>query len=168
MGVKSAWMDSFIVSIGSCVHGHLDYFLQPSLGGRPNTKPLGDHGTLNAHGCWFILFYHVWGPAWQEVRWNIIWVRARWHMASHSLEALWLHCMILEVSWDNLRTLSFGLFQFHGHGSWLACEVALSVSRATWNYVLLCKLLTICFFFKFPRKDWIGWGILYNMNDFTW
>ena len=43
-------------------HNHLDYFRKPLLGGRPNTK-LGDHGTLNAHNCWFILFYHVWGPA---------------------------------------------------------------------------------------------------------
>jgi hypothetical protein len=33
--------------------------------------------------------------------------------------------MILEVSWDGLWTLSFGLSQSHGHGSWLVCEVAL-------------------------------------------
>jgi hypothetical protein len=33
--------------------------------------------------------------------------------------------MILEVCWDGFRTLSFGLSQFHGHGSWLVCEVAL-------------------------------------------
>ena len=36
-------------------HGCLDCFQKPPLGGRPNTK-LGDHGTLNAHRCWFILF----------------------------------------------------------------------------------------------------------------
>jgi hypothetical protein len=33
--------------------------------------------------------------------------------------------MILEVSWDGIWTLSFGLSQFHGHGSWHVCEVAL-------------------------------------------
>jgi hypothetical protein len=33
--------------------------------------------------------------------------------------------MILKVSWDILWTLSFGLSQSHGHGSWLMCEVAL-------------------------------------------
>ena len=33
--------------------------------------------------------------------------------------------MISEVSWDSLWTLSFGLSQFHGHGFWLVCEVAL-------------------------------------------
>jgi hypothetical protein len=32
--------------------------------------------------------------------------------------------MILEVSLDGLWTLSFGLSQFHGHGSWLVREVA--------------------------------------------
>jgi hypothetical protein len=32
-----------------------------------------------------------------------------------------------EVWWDGLGTLSFGLSQFHGHGSWLACEVALII-----------------------------------------
>ena len=32
--------------------------------------------------------------------------------------------MILEVYWDGLWTLSFGLSQFHGYGSWLMCEVA--------------------------------------------
>ena len=36
--------------------------------------------------------------------------------------------MILKVCWDSLWTLSFGLSQVHGHGSWLVCEVAL---RAT-------------------------------------
>jgi hypothetical protein len=39
-------------------HGHLDCFQNPPLGGRLNTKP-GDHGTLNAHDCWFILFRDV-------------------------------------------------------------------------------------------------------------
>ena len=43
-----------------------------------------------------------------------------------TLEGPWLHYMLLEVCWDNLRTLSFGLSQFHGHGTWLMCEVALS------------------------------------------
>jgi hypothetical protein len=33
--------------------------------------------------------------------------------------------MILEVCWDGHWTLSFGLSQSHGHGSWLVCEVAL-------------------------------------------
>ena len=44
--------------------------------------------------------------------------------------------MILEVSWDSLWTLSFGLSQFHGHVSWLMCEVAL---RGLWNFSNLMK-----------------------------
>ena len=63
-------------------HGHLDCFQKQPLGGRPNTK-LGDHGTLNAHNCWVILYYHVWGPAWIVIFWNKIWLRAPSHMVSH-------------------------------------------------------------------------------------
>ena len=60
------------------VHAHLDYFQKPSLEGRSNTDP-GDHGTLNARNWWFVLFYHVWGPAWIDVHWNSIWLRVRDH-----------------------------------------------------------------------------------------
>jgi hypothetical protein len=42
-----------------------------------------------------------------------------------TLEDMWPHYMILDVCWDGLWTLSFGLSQFRGHGSWLVCEVAL-------------------------------------------
>ena len=31
--------------------------------------------------------------------------------------------MVLEVPWDGLWTLSFGLSQSHGHGTWLVYEV---------------------------------------------
>ena len=106
-------------------HGHLDYFQRPPLGGRFDTKP-GDHGTLNAHNRWFILFYHVWGSVWM----SFIEIAFGWgpsHIWLHTtLEDSWPHCMILEVFWDGLWTLSFGLSQFDGHSSWLVCEVALS------------------------------------------
>ena len=58
--------------------GHLDYFQQPSLEGRLNTKP-GDHGNSNAQIHWFILIYHTW----IEIHRNSIRLRARSHMASH-------------------------------------------------------------------------------------
>ena len=64
-------------------HGHLDYFQNPPLGGRPNTKPSGDHGTPNAHNRQFILFHHVWEPAWIGIHWDSIWWRAGSHIASH-------------------------------------------------------------------------------------
>ena len=102
-------------------HGHLDYFSKPSLGGRSSTKP-GIHGIMNAHNHWFILFYDVWGTAWIEIHWNSISLRAWSRMTSHYT------LMILEVFWDGLWTPSFGLSQFHSHGSWLMCDVALRPS----------------------------------------
>ena len=63
-------------------HGYVDCFEKPLLGGRFNAKP-GDHDTRNAESHWFVLFYHVWGSTWIEVRWNSIWLRARSHMTSH-------------------------------------------------------------------------------------
>ena len=75
------YMDSYMASNGSCFMITLTILnKKPPLGGRPNTKP-GDHGTPNAHNCWFILIYHVW-PAWIEIHWNSIWLRAQSHMTS--------------------------------------------------------------------------------------
>ena len=84
---------------------------------------LGDHGTLNAHNCWFILFHHVWGPAWTKFNLNNIWLRAWAYMASRD-------------TWGSVTTLRgfggvlgrpletfFWLSQFCGLGSWLVCEV---------------------------------------------
>ena len=65
-------------------------------------------------------FYHVWWPAWIGIAFG--WGSG--HIWLHTtLEGPWPHHMILEVCWDNLWTLCFGLSQFHGHGSWLVCEV---------------------------------------------
>ena len=98
------------------VHGYLDYFQKSFLGGRPNTKPLGDHGTLNAHDRWFIVFYRIWGAAWIEVRWKSIWLRVWSHITSH-------YMMLEGVLGRLLDTFLLGS-QFHGHNSWLVCEVA--------------------------------------------
>ena len=43
-----------------------------------------------------------------------------------TVEDQWPHYMILDMPWDGLWTLSFGLPKFHGHNSWLVCEVALT------------------------------------------
>ena len=63
--------------------------------------------------------------------------------------------MILEVSWDGLRTLSFELSQFHGHGSWLVCEVALRLVDFGVSLVLDPWKRT-----QIPRRH--GWG--HNME----
>ena len=104
-------------------HGHLGCFQTPPLGGRSNTKP-GDHATPKSHSLWFILFYHEQRSASIEIHWNSIWLRAQSLMAA-------------QYTWGSVTTLhefggvlgrpldTFGLSQFHGHGSWLVCEVAL-------------------------------------------
>ena len=47
-----------------------------------------------------------------EIAFGHIWLHT-------TLEGPWPYDMNLEVSWDGLWTLSFGLSHFHGHGSWL-------------------------------------------------
>jgi len=86
-------------------HGHLNFFQKPPLGGRTNTKPW-DHGTPNTHNHWFILFYHAWGPAWIDIRWNSIWLRVQSHMPSHYTwgSMITLHAFggVLGQPWDTL------------------------------------------------------------------
>ena len=106
------------------IHGHLDYFQKLPLGGRANSK-LGDHGTPNAHNHWFILFYHLWGPAWIEIHWINTWLRAWSCMTSHytggSMTTLHSFGGVLGQPLDTL----FWALTIHGHDSWLVCEVAL-------------------------------------------
>ena len=75
-------MDSYMASNGSCFTLTWPIFQKPPHEGRPNTK-LGEHGTLNAHNHWFLLFYHVWRPAWIEIHRNSICLRAWSHMTLH-------------------------------------------------------------------------------------
>ena len=134
MDVNWTWIPTWHWMDHVSWHGHLDFFQKPLLGGRPNTN-LGGHDTLDAHNRMFIIFYHVWGPAWKK----IIEIAFAWgpgHIWRHTtLEAPWPHYMILEVCWDGLWTLSFKLSQFHDHGSWLVCEVALSSQPICWCYL---------------------------------
>ena len=44
--------------------------------------------------------------------------------------------MITEVCCDGRWIRSFGLSQFHGHGSWLVCGVAGSYRGADWSRVI--------------------------------
>ena len=114
-----AYMYSHMASNGSCFtitwiifKNHL---LEVGL-----TKPR-DHGTLKAYNGRFTLSYHTW-----DIHWNLIRLRARSHMTSQYTQGsvTTLHDFG-GVFWRPLDTF-FGLSQFHGHGSWLVCEVALS------------------------------------------
>ena len=105
MDVKSTWIRSYMASNGSCVMVTWVVFkihlLEVGL-----IQNWGDYGIPNVHNCWFILFYHVWGFAWIEMAFG--WGPC--HIWLHiTLEDPWPHYMILEVSWDNLWKLSFGL-----------------------------------------------------------
>ena len=130
MDIKSTWIPTwhrmdhvFMVT--------WDYFQKPPLGGRPNTKPLGDHGTMNTRNHWFVLFYHVWGPALIGIHWNSIRLRARSHMTSHYTwgSVTTLHNFGGVLGHRGLWTLFFWALTIpwsRTHGSWLVCGVALS------------------------------------------
>ena len=118
---RSMWMPSGckvymnMASNGSCFTVTWTIIKTHLLEGTPNTKP-GDRGTPKAHNHLVILFYHAWGPAWIKIHW----IEFGWgpgHTWLHTtLEGTWPYYMILEVCWDGLWTLPFGLSQFHGHG----------------------------------------------------
>ena len=75
------YMDSYMTSNRSCFMITWTILKNHLLKVGLNTKPW-DHITTNAHNRWFILSYHVWEPAWIEINWNSIWLRAWSHMAS--------------------------------------------------------------------------------------
>jgi hypothetical protein len=79
------------------------------------------------------LFYFIMceGPAWMKIHWNSIWLRARIHVTSHYT---WGSVTIVhDVGGDSGRPSDtfFWDSQFHGHGSWFVCRVALTY-RWTW------------------------------------
>ena len=143
------YMGSYMASNGSRFMVTWTIFKSHLLEGRPNTK-LGDYGTPNAHDRWFILFNHLWRPARIEMDSNSIWLRVRSHMASHYT---WGFVTILHEFGGilgRLRTFCFGLSQFHGHGSWLVCEVALSWASG----LMTCQIFHL-FKSEFkPRNLW--------------
>ena len=78
------------------------------------TKNSGDHGTPNAHNHWFILL-------WSCVRTRTNKISLKWHLVEGPVKydfTLYLRSRDhTKCLWDGLWTLSFGLSQFHGHGS---------------------------------------------------
>ena len=110
-------------------YAHLDYFHKLPLGGRPSTKP-GDHGNVNVHNHECTLFECVWVPAWIEIHWNSIWLRAQSHIYGFTVDlrvrdhTTWFWRWLGTAAFGH--SLSFGLSQFHGHGCWLVCEGGLT------------------------------------------
>ena len=95
-------------------HGHVDCFQKPTLEGRLNTKLWGrQHSKISKP-----LNGYIWScieNAWVEmIERAFCWGRS--HIWLHTtLEDLLLQSMVMEVSWDGIGTLSFGLSQSPGH-----------------------------------------------------
>lgn len=68
--------------------------------------------------------------------------------------------MMLEVCGDGLWTLSSGLTRFHGHGSWLGCEVAHSRMDLKSLGILKSDLvLKKLLYNKLQQHTWHGMGV---------
>ena len=109
------YLDSYMASNGSCFMIIWTIFKIHLLEvGLTQNQGLRTLTTVD-----LFYFFHVW----RLHEWNYIEIAFDWgpdHTWLHTtLKDPWPHCMILEVPWDGLWTLSFGLSQFHGHGSWL-------------------------------------------------
>ena len=76
------YMDSYMASNGSCFMVTWTIFknhlLEVGLTQNRETMALRTLTTVD-----LFYFYHAWGPAWIEIPWNSIWLRAYSHMASH-------------------------------------------------------------------------------------
>ena len=97
---------------------HLDYSQEPPLGGRSNTKIRRPQLFESSQLLVYSILSCVRNPqeeTFSEITFSL---RARSHMTSHY--------MIFGGVLGHPRTLSYGLSQFHDHGSWLVCEVAMS------------------------------------------
>jgi hypothetical protein len=119
------YMDSYMASSGPCFMATSNVFQNHLLevGLTRNWKTMALRTLTTIDLFYFIMcedphewkFNEIafgWGP-------NHIWLHT-------TLEGPWPHYMILEVCWDNLWALSFGLPQFHGHSSRLVGVVALN------------------------------------------
>ena len=120
-----AYMDSYMASNGSCFMTTWTVFknhlLEVGLTQNRETMALR---TLTTVGFFYFIMHE--DPASIEMHRNSIWLRARSHMTSHYNLRVRDHATWL---WRCLGT-AFGHFllgshkRFHGHGSWLVCEVA--------------------------------------------
>ena len=154
------YMDSYMASNGSCFMVTWTIFknhlLEIGLTQNQETMILPTFTTIDT-------FYFIMCEDPHEEKFNEIafgWEPG--HVWLHTTpKGLWQHYMILEVCWDGLWTLSFGLSQSHGHSSWLVCEVTLS--GIEWTSINFFSLL-FSFFFYF-LFFFFGGGILANARD---
>jgi hypothetical protein len=120
------YMDSYLHGIewiGSCFMVTWIVFKNHLLevGITQNHRETMARRTLTTVGLFYILTCE------DPLNRNSIEIKFGWgpgHIWLHTtFEGMWPHYMILEVSRDGLKMFSLELSQFHGHGSWLVCEV---------------------------------------------
>jgi hypothetical protein len=131
-------------------HGHLDYFQTPPLGGRLNTK------TQRPWDC--------------EILHRLIYYGLSCVRTLHEQEFI-----EVALSWGPVNTLHefgsvlgqpletyFGHSQFHGHGSWLECEVVLMAALHGSRPIgtLTCVNDTIHYKINFKTFTWWSEGII--------
>ena len=92
-------------------HDHLKYFQKPPLEGRPNTI-LVDRDTKRSQPLIHSILSHVKPYINKILLKGPVTYDFTLHLRVHDHTT-----MVLEVCWDALWTLSFGLSQFLGHGS---------------------------------------------------
>ena len=117
-------------------HGHLDSFQKPPLGSRPSTKPRDQD------------------PAWIEIYWNGIWLRARSHMTSHYTWGFMITLHDFEgVLGRPLDTFSWALTI--SRARLLAHVVPMAMSHASLTFTMLIPLKNIFYFtrYLFPQIE---------------
>jgi hypothetical protein len=76
------YINSYMASNGSCFTVtwtiSKNHLLEVGLTQNWETMALRTLTTVD-----LFYWYHVWGPAWIEIHWNSVWLRARSHMAPH-------------------------------------------------------------------------------------
>ena len=95
MDVKSTWIPTLHRT--DHVPWSLGIFPATTSWSRPNTKPLGDHGTPNAHNHWYDLLYHGVRAGVNRKSLKIAFGRRSDHIWLHNTRSCWN---------DGLRTLT--------------------------------------------------------------
>jgi hypothetical protein len=106
---------------------------------------LGSHNfTVTAFGLcvkWpLVKIFHVWGPTWTWIHWNIVWLRARSCMASHYTwgSVTTLHDVGGELRWPSdtffwALTISWSRLLAHVWSHWSAPNLSMDVDFSNYE-----------------------------------
>ena len=126
-------MDSCTTSYGSCFtvtwHIFINHFLEVGPTQHHKTTTLQTVTTVDLTSFGFLDSTMCEDPAWIETHWNSNRLRARSGHTPHSRLRDHTYMSLGGVLGWPLDTFFWALNIFHGHGSWLMCEVALNFSE---------------------------------------